>query len=155
MDGKELLGRYQAGPARLREAIAGLSEEDLRYKYDPAKWSAKEIAIHVADMDVAGSFRMKRIIAEPDARYPGVDQDLWAAGLRYQDRPVEPSLRLLEAVRAEMAAVLAGLPSEAWSRKGIHTEAGEQTLRGVVEGYTRHLETHVEQIMAIRQRLGL
>lgn len=154
MEVKELLERYLAGPAKLREALAGLTEENLRYKYDPKKWSAKEIAIHVADMDLVASFRMKRIIAEPDARYPGVDQDLWAVGLGYQDRAMEPALRLLEAVRAEMGDVLADLPAEAWSRKGLHTEAGEQTLRGVLDVYTRHLESHVGQIMAIRERLG-
>lgn len=154
MSEQELLDRYIAGPARLREALSGLTDEELRFKYDPAKWSAKEIAIHVADMDQNASFRMKRIVAEPDARYPGVDQDLWAVGLGYQGREVEPSLRLLEAVRAEMAGILATVPAEAWERKGLHSEVGEQTLRRLVEGYVRHLENHVGQIQAIRQRLG-
>lgn len=154
MEVKDLLGRYLAGPAMLREALAGLTADDLRFKYDPAKWSAKEIAIHVADMDMVSAFRMKRVISEPGARYPGVDQDLWAGGLGYQDRDVEPSLRLLETVRKEMAAILGAIPLDAWDHRGVHDSAGEQTLRGLVEGYTQHLETHTEQIWAIRRRLG-
>jgi len=150
----ELLNRYEAGPARLRESLAGMSEDELRYKYDPAKWSAKEIAIHVADMEVAATFRMKRVIAEPGARYPGVDQDLWAASLGYQDREVEPSLRLLEALRAEMSALLRRLPPDVWNQSGVHDQAGEQTLADLVVSYTEHLEKHVGQIEAIRQRLG-
>jgi len=154
MHNRELIERYVAGPSRLRASLAGLSESDLQYQYDPAKWSAKEIAIHVADMDLVASFRMKRILSEPDARYPGVDQDRWAAGLSYQGREVEPSLRMLEAVRAEMGPILAGLPAEAWSRSGIHEVAGEQTLQRVVEVYTGHLERHIGQIEGIRARLG-
>ncbi len=150
----ELLNRYEAGPALLRESLAGLSADELRYKYDPAKWSAKEIAIHVADMEVAATFRMKRVIAEPGARYPGVDQDLWAANLGYQERDVEPSLRLLEALRAEMAAILRSLPPEVWNQSGVHDRAGEQTLADLVVAYTEHLEKHVGQIRAIRERLG-
>lgn len=153
MEVQDLLDRYLAGPPKLRESLAGLTEVDLRFKYDPAKWSAREIAIHVADMDVVASFRMKRVISEPGSRYPGVDQDLWAGGLGYQDRDVEPSLRLLEAVRTEMAAILGALPLDAWSRRGVHDSAGEQTLRDLVEAYTQHLETHVGQIWAIRRRL--
>lgn len=148
-----LLDRYLAGPAMLREALAGLTEEDLRFKYDPAKWSAKEIAIHVADMDLVASFRIKRVISEPGARYPGVDQDLWAAELGYQNRDVEPSLRLLEVVRTEVVAILRALPPSAWSRRGTHDSAGEQTLWDLVDAYAQHLEKHVGQIRAIRQRL--
>lgn len=154
MEHQELIERYLAGPAKLRASLAGLSESDLQFKYDPAKWSAKEIAIHVADMDLVASFRMKRILAEPGARYPGVSQDLWAIGLGYQGRQVEPSLRVLEAVRAEMGAILAAQPAEAWSLSGTHEAAGEQTLLRIMEVYTGHLERHIGQIESIRQRLG-
>lgn len=149
----ELISRYLAGPEKLRAALSGLSEDDLRFQYDSAKWSAKEIAIHIADMDAVASFRMKRIISEPDARYPGVDQDLWALGLGYQSRDVEPSLHLLEANRREMAAILTTVAESAWNRQGVHESAGQQTLRGLVVSYTEHLENHVAQIVAIRQRL--
>ncbi|HEY3366780.1 MAG TPA: DinB family protein [Symbiobacteriaceae bacterium] len=151
---QELLDRYLAGPVKLRESLAGLTEADLRYKYDPAKWSVTEIAIHVADMDEVAAFRMKRIIAEPNPSYPGVDQERWAANLGYQDRAIEPSVRLLEAVRFEMGIILSRLPEAAWARTGRHSEAGEETLERVVTKYTQHLETHIGQIAAIRQRLG-
>ena len=39
-------------------------------------------------------------------------------------------------------------------RQGTHNWAGIVTLGGMVESYTRHLETHLVFLRAKRQRLG-
>ncbi|MGE5675964.1 MAG: DinB family protein [Mycobacterium leprae] len=150
----DMIQRYLAGPAKLRRSLEGLTAEELHFHPAPGKWSAHQIAIHVADMDLSAAFRMRRILAEPGSGYPGVDQDRWAVGLLYEERELEPSLFLLEALRREMTTVLIRVPESAWSQTGIHSEAGEQKLSAVLENYTGHLERHVEQIEAIKRKLG-
>lgn len=153
MDTQALIRRYAEGPDVVRESLRGLSAADLSLRPETNKWSAREIALHIADMEVAANFRLKRIIAEPGATYPGVDEARWTQAIGQPGRELEPALQMLAALRRDMAAILQRLPAAAWEQTGVHDRAGPQTLLDVVAGFTRHLENHAAQIRAIRDRL--
>src|SRR4051812_43210218 len=52
---EQLLGAYQAAPARLRAVLAGLSEDELHQHPRPGKWSVVEIVIHMTDSELVGA----------------------------------------------------------------------------------------------------
>ena len=59
-----LIDTYAAGPKTLRQAVAGMSRQQLTSRPVAGKWSTLEVVCHLADFDPILADRMKRVIAE-------------------------------------------------------------------------------------------
>ena len=149
----ELIGAYAAGPARLREAVAGLTEEQLRARPIAGKWSSHEVVCHVADFEPVYLDRMKRVLAENEPTMFGGDPDQVAAALAYDARDTQEELAVVEACRREMTRILRTLPEAAFQRRGIHSEAGPLTLQQLLTSVTNHIPHHVGFIQEKRRAL--
>ena len=153
-----LLAAFGAGPARLRASLAGLGEDELCARpRGPATWSIHDIVLHVADSELQGSFRIRKVWSESGARLPGYDQDAWARALDYRQSDAaarELALVLFAALREQSTALLASAQVEDWRKSGVHPDYGPITLRNLLELYADHSERHVEQVLACRRLLG-
>ena len=105
MDRAELLERYGTGAAAVDDALAGVTEAELDRRPPSGEWTAREITHHLADSETMAYIRLRRLIAEDDPVIAGYDEPEWARRLHY-DRPIEPSLAVLRAVRAASLALL-------------------------------------------------
>lgn len=151
----ELIARYARGPALMRDAVAGLTSEQLLAYPVAGKMSAQEVVCHVADCEQFLADRMKRTVAMDRPLLAGVDGWTYIEALSYADRQLELDLALVEATRAQMAADLERLGEDAWSRLAVHTETGLVTLRQQLLHAIRHLEWHVETVLEKRRALGV
>lgn len=155
---ERLLAVYRAAPDRIRHAIAGLDRDALTTSPGSDRWSIQEIVCHVADSDVVGAVRFRQVLSgTPDARFPGYDQDQWARGLGYRQRPAEEvrtAIDLVAILRGTVATLLDGLGSSEWARTGWHVEFGATSLRQLLELYADHGERHLDQILARRAAIG-
>jgi uncharacterized damage-inducible protein DinB len=151
----QLIDEYAAGPALLRQAVRGLTREQLLARPIEGKWTTQECVCHIADFEPVYVDRMTRVIAQEKPTYFGGDPDLYAAKLAYAARDVEEELNLIEGCRRHMVRILRSLPEAAFQRKGNHSEAGEQTLEKLLTNVTRHIPHHVEFIREKRKALGL
>jgi uncharacterized damage-inducible protein DinB len=154
-DTRELIDSYLAGPKTLRDAVAGMSREQLLARPVAGKWSTLEVVCHVADFDPIIADRIKRVIALDKPPLIGADENSFAAKLGYHDRDLEEELTIVERTRSQVGRILRKLPAEAWSRTGIHNERGPLTLEQLVTMATRHIPHHVKFIQDKRQALGL
>ena len=59
----DLISAYDAGPQKLRDAVAGLSAEQLRARPVEGRWSTLEVVCHLADCEQFFADRLKRTIA--------------------------------------------------------------------------------------------
>jgi hypothetical protein len=143
---QERIERYVRGPALVKEALARVPEEARRWKPSPERWSVHEIVCHCADSETNASARIRFVLAEQEATVLGYDQDAWARVLDYHAQPLEPALACIEATRAHTAALIRGLPAEAWTREGRHTQSGRYTAEDWLRIYSEHLEKHSAQI---------
>src|SRR5262249_32106518 len=91
-----LIDTYVAGPPALRQAVAGLSSDQLRARPVPGKWSTLEVVCHLADFDPIQADRMKRVIAEDRPSLIGADENRFAAALAYHDRDLEEELAIID-----------------------------------------------------------
>ncbi|NOT08079.1 MAG: DUF664 domain-containing protein [Gemmatimonadales bacterium] len=155
----QILGAFTQGPDRLRAAIAGLSEEELRIRArGPRQWSAHEIVLHTTDSEIQGTYRFRKVWAQSGCELPSYDQDAWARELDYlgsctaEDR--ENALELLAALRRAATPLLMRATADYWNRWGTHLAYGKITLRNVLELYADHTERHIAQILQIRDILG-
>ena len=58
---EDLIKEYSLGYTMIWDAIEGLTEEELRYKPAPNKWSIHQILIHVTDSEISATPRLKSI----------------------------------------------------------------------------------------------
>lgn len=143
---ESLIQQYADGPARLKTALAQVPEEALKWRPAPGQWSAHEIVCHCADSETNAATRIRYLAGEKDALILGYDQDAWAVTFDYHSHPVGPALALVEATRANTAALIRRLPDEVWQREGRHTESGRYTAEDWLRIYAEHLEGHARQI---------
>lgn len=149
----ELIEAYRAGPHLLREAVEGMTREQLLARPIPGKMSTQEVICHITDSEEYLADRMKRTVAMERPLLVGVDGWLYLEALRYHDRDIELDLTLVEAVRAQMTGDLERFEESAWDRTAIHTETGLVTLRQLLLHTIDHLEGHVAAIEEKRRAL--
>ena len=150
-----LIDNYLAGVRTLRQAVAGLTREQLLARPVPGKWSTLEVVCHLADFDPIIADRMKRVIAEDHPVLLGADENHFAAALAYHDRDLDEELTIIEKTRSQMARILRTLPDEALRRVGTHNERGARSLEQLLTGAAEHITHHVAFIADKRRALGL
>ena len=106
---EELIDQYAAGPKLLRDAVAGMSDDHLKAKPLPGRWSTLEVICHLADSDGVYAERMKRVIAEDEPQLRSMDPDAWLPRLAYQHRDAEEELQLIDFTRRQMLRILCEL----------------------------------------------
>ena len=148
----ELIARYLAGPALVRDTIAGMDAAQLHARPIPDKMSTHEVVTHIADSETGLGGRLRRAIAgeEPpltQGGHPEITSD--------PERDLDADLESLESMRGQMAEELRHLAPEVWERVALRRADREVTVRQVLMLMTRHLENHVSAIEEKRAALGL
>jgi len=154
MNHEELISNYLAGASYVRNAVEGMSQEQLLAKPIPGKWSTHQVVCHLADTEALYAERMKRVIAEQEPPLLSIDPDAWMARLACPERVVEDDLRLIELTRTQMTRILRTLTPDDFQRHGIHSEDGPMTLEIVLTRITDHLPHHVRFINEKKRALG-
>jgi hypothetical protein len=149
-----LIEKYKAGYAEVVRALDGFPEGALTAHPIPGKWSAAEIVHHLADSETQSATRLRKLLVEPHPVIQGYDQDLWAARLRYPERPIGPALAAFKAARETTAQLLDLMTEPQWRHLGWHTESGSYHAETWLESYARHAHGHADQIRRLREALG-
>lgn len=150
----QLIEAYRRGPALLRDALDGMTPEQLRERPIAGKMSSHEVACHIVDSDQMICERIKRTAATDRPLLMGAETVAYLEPLHYHDRDLDLELRLLEVQREQMAADLDRLSPDSWLRTAVHSENGTQTLTEIFEHAVDHLEDHVASIAEKRRVLG-
>jgi hypothetical protein len=132
--------------SQLEEAIplfAGISEEASQRRYQPDKWSIRQVLNHVTDTERAFAFRTLWFARGFTAPLPGYDQNIAAAGagadaVAWRDH-VEEFLH----VRRATIALFRNLPPEAWTRSGV-ASGNSVTVRALAFIIPGHWTHHVK-----------
>jgi len=153
MPGTSLIEAYLAGGETLRTAVARLPREQWNALPGPGAWSILEVVCHLADSEALFTDRMKRVLVEERPPLIYADAAAFVAGLACPVRDLHEEVDLLIAMRGQMARILAAQQESAWSRVGIHSRQGEQTLEQLLQKAVDHLEHHVGFIRRKRESL--
>jgi DinB superfamily len=148
---QSLIARYKAGYAEVVAALKGIGLEELNWRPAPKEWSAREVVHHLADSETIAGIRLRRLLAEDKPQVQGYDPDDYARRLRYQDRPMEPSLQAFEAARATTGQIMDLMTDADWQRAGTHSELGSYSAERFLEVYSGHAHEHAGQIRKNRE----
>ncbi|MEM6344701.1 MAG: DinB family protein [Bacteroidota bacterium] len=127
-------------------AYFDLSEERLDLNYGPDKWSIRQLLHHLADAETVLYERIRRAIAKPNQVVWGFDQDAWALGLRYAERPVGLNRAVFTAVREAIIDLAERHYEVDGTNPYIHSETGKRILKEEFDKVVWHNEHHLKQI---------
>jgi hypothetical protein len=150
LGGKDPLQSMQETGSALPSLLQNIPEAIATRRPSADKWSISEIVAHLSDTELAAGFRF-RAIAGGDDGVPlaGYDQNRWAEAANYRASKLQESVRSFLAIREMNLRFLKGLPESAWSKYGIHSERGRETLGELVELVAGHDLNHIAQIKRI------
>ncbi|MFZ5825961.1 MAG: DinB family protein [Bacillota bacterium] len=153
---EQVIERFASAPARLEEALAGLTEAQLDLVRAPGKWSIRQTVHHMTDSDASSLGRILMALAEPgrDFKSNPYNQDHWVEGLDSAHRPVETSVALFAAIRAHVTALVRHLPG-ALDRSVVTSATGTATVRQMLSLLGSHAIGHTAQILETRRVHGV
>ena len=148
-DGKEPMRLQQASPKKLAGLIKGKNKKQLTRRPGPGKWSVAEIIAHLADAEIAISWRLRQILSSNGIPIQAYDQDAWATTLDYAHRDPRESLELYRVLREANLALLKAAPRQLWENYGVHQERGNESVAHVVRMVAGHDLNHLGQVEKI------
>jgi len=146
---KDPLRLQQASPAKLASLVKGRTRKQLTRRPAPDKWSVAEIMAHLADAEIAISWRIRQILAKNAIPIQAYDQDAWAGTFQYAKRDPRLSLANFRGLREANLALLKSVPRKLWENYGVHEERGNETIAHIVRMVSGHDINHLRQIEAI------
>ena len=120
--------------------LESIDEGKATHRYQPDKWSVKEVVGHLIDTERVFQYRCLAFARRDPARLPGMEQDDYAAAASYHDRPFGDIIAEYRATREAGLALFRSLNAEEAMRTGIANEV-EFTARAVpyiIAGHTIH-----------------
>jgi uncharacterized damage-inducible protein DinB len=150
---KQFIDVIQAAPARLREAVAGLAEDQLNTRYK--NWTIRQIVHHIADSHVNSYVRFKWTLTEELPTIKAYDEGRWAELEDSQVGDVGAPLALLEGLHARWVQLLRPMTEEQFRRSFIHPETRQTvSLNDALCYYAWHCKHHTGQVSWLRQQNG-
>ncbi len=151
---RECLMAIAETPAKLRAAVAGLTDEQLDTPYRPGGWTVRQVVHHVPDSHLNSYMRFRLALTEEQPAIKGYDEAAWAKLPDAQSAPVELSLALLDSLHRRWVVLLESLSPEQWKRTFQHSELGPVSLERNLALYAWHGRHHVAHITGLRERMG-
>jgi len=147
---RDPVGVLRVSPRKLARLLTGVSRAVLTRRPAPGKWSVLEIVAHVADAELALSWRLRSAIAAPGVALAWWDESVWAERLGYQAIPWRVSVGRFRALRLANLGLLRSLPLTAWDESyGTHPKRGRQSVREFVTLEAAHDLNHLRQVRAL------
>jgi uncharacterized damage-inducible protein DinB len=140
-------------PRRMRQAAAGLKENQLSTPYREGGWTVRQVVHHVADSHLNAYIRFKWGLTEDAPTIKPYNETTWAELKDSQLTPVEVSLTLLESLHGRWTVLLQSMQAEDFQRRFTHPDSGPHDLDWLLELYSWHGNHHVAHITSLRERM--
>lgn len=150
-DKSRLLANLKSLPHELDDLVAGMSDDELRWRPIPNKWSIAEILVHLRDVErEVFQVRIRQTLLEDRPTFAAWDQERAAVERDYLSQSATAALAEFGEIRSQTAAFLESAPVDQWQRTGIHPARGEKTVEEMVTWQIKsHDLSHLVQIKDI------
>ncbi len=145
VEGKDPIVVQTETPDVLARLIASIPQVKLYRAPALGRWSLAAIVAHMAEAEIALSWRYRQIAENEGAALAGYDQNVWYRLGDYDSRDAQESLAQFRLLREANLRMFARLTPDDWQRSGIHAERGPLTMRDLVAQAAGHDLSHVQQ----------
>jgi len=148
-EGSDPLRLQQAAPGKLALLLKGKTGRQLMRRPAADKWSVAEIVAHLADAELAISWRIRQVLSKNAVPIQAYDQDVWAKTFDYAHRDPRQSLANFRTLREANVALLKSVPRKLWDNYGVHEERGNESISHIVRMVAGHDLNHLQQVQRI------
>ena len=149
--GGDVLAQLGSLPTSTPRLLANTSEDLGNFRYEPGKWSVKDVLGHLVDAERVFSYRALRIGRGDTTALPGFEQDDYVVAARFERRTLADMAAEFAVVRGSTLALYRGFDDEAISRRG--TASGMtvtvRALAAIIAGHELH------HVAILKARYGL
>jgi hypothetical protein len=146
VEGQDPLRIQKAAPGKLAALVRGKTKKQLTRRPAPGKWSVAEIVAHLADSEVAISWRLRQMLCGSGISLQAYDQNVWANTFDYVHHDVKQSLERYRVLRESNLALLKRVPKQLWENYGVHQERGNESVAHMVRMIAGHDLNHLRQV---------
>lgn len=117
-----------------------LTETQAETRYEPGKWSIKDVLGHVIDNERIMSYRALRIARGDTTPLPGYEQDDYVRAANFDSRTLNDLLPEFQAVRAATESLFRSFDETAIGRRGTASTfpVTVRALAYIIAGHERH-----------------
>jgi len=151
---EELIAQVAQAPAQLRQAVTGLTQEQVDTPYRPEGWTVRQVVHHLPDSHMNTYIRFRLALTENEPTIKPYDQERWAVLEDARTAPIELSLALLESLHSRWVLLLRSLRPQDFGRTLRHPELGVLTLDRYLSLVAWHGRHHIAHITSLRGRMG-
>lgn len=141
-------------PARLRNAVQGLTDVQLDTPYRQGGWTVRQVVHHLADSHINSYTRFRMALTEDLPNIKTYEEMGWAELPDAKKGPVKLSLDLLEALHTRWVIMLRGLEPQQLKRAFMHPDLGEVALEKSLALYSWHGLHHLAHIESLKKRMS-
>ena len=143
-------------PEKLREAVTGLTENQLDLSYREGGWALRQVVHHVADSHMNSFIRFKLALTEELPTIKPYFEDRWAelSDSKYVDAQL--SLSLLDGLHKRWTILLRSMEESDFLKQFYHPESKQTVHLDYNLGlYAWHGKHHTAQITTLRHTLNI
>ncbi len=122
-----------------------ITEEQSAHRYAPEKWSLKQVAGHLIDVERVFAYRVLRISRQDKTPLPGFSENDFVANAAYDDRNYKDLLHELDAARKANIFLFKNLSTEQMNFTGIASNA-DITVNALLYILAGHIRHHINVI---------
>ena len=152
VEGKDPIAMQREAPDTIARLIEGVPPAKLKQPPVSGKWSVLQIIAHLAEDELASSWRYRQVLEHDGPELIAFDQELWARLGDYSSWEPADALAMFRLLRQANLGMFARLTPQQWERCGTHTERGKVTMRELCRHMAAHDINHIEQIRRILAR---
>src|ERR1044072_3449614 len=117
-----------------------IPESQAGFRYEPGKWSIKELLGHLIDTERIFAYRALRFARNDETPVPGYEQDDYVRNASFDDYPLNDLAAEFESVRRATLFLFKHLNAEAWMRRGVanESEVSVRALAYIIAGHELH-----------------
>jgi len=145
-----VLEALAGAPAAMAAALKGVSDDLLRRRPAPGKWSMIENAAHLRDIERVYQARFSNMAFSERPAFWMLENDRAASALRYGEADAAAVVKEFRRLREETLVLLRAFPHQTWRRTGLHPTRGELTVEQLAGVLAGHDERHFEKIRSLR-----
>ena len=135
-------------PRQIRALVEKWPADLWERSYAPGKWSARRVLIHLAQIELALTTRVRFAASQDGYVAQPLDQDAWIAVDDHADGPT--ALDTYVALRRLNVAMFKGLSATQRQRTFTHPEYGQLNADWVAAQLAGHDIHHLKQLQQIR-----
>ena len=114
----DLLTALAASEEYIVNFMLSLKEQQLNHRYQPGKWSIKEMLVHMADTERIFAYRALRFARNDKTDLPGFDENAYAEQSKAEGRAITSILAEYAAARQATIELFKGFDDEMLGRTG-------------------------------------